>query len=124
MRRGLIIMAAAMIGHAFPAGAQLWHQSGLQPGVTSGTGLTSNTINDILVLGSEVWVGTGKELLLTTNSGASWLRFTHEDGIGRGGISAVDPLRFRRSARIGPACLYTLLMDSIQCQTYGLAATE
>ncbi len=50
---------------------------------------TSNTINDILIAVNDVWIATGEGLIRTTDNGNSWVSYTHLDGLGRGGVSAL-----------------------------------
>ncbi len=49
----------------------------------------SNSISNIAVCGNDVWIGTGRGLLHTNDSGESWRLFTSEDGLPKGSISAL-----------------------------------
>ncbi len=55
----------------------------------TGSGPTSNGINDIKILGTDVWIAAGRGLSRTTDDGQTWTNYTRADGIGRGGISAL-----------------------------------
>lgn len=57
--------------------------------LASKVGLRSNAIFDIVVHGDRLWLGTGKGLARSDDGGTSWLTYDHNDGIGRGGISAI-----------------------------------
>lgn len=50
----------------------------------------SNGINDLLSVGGRVWAANGEGLSVTADRGASWRNIGHGDGIGKGGISALD----------------------------------
>ena len=47
-----------------------------------------NSITDIIIQSSQVWIGTEK-LSLSSDMGISWKIFSQEDGLGKGGISAL-----------------------------------
>ncbi len=51
-----------------------------------------NSISDILIISSNTWIGTEK-LCVSSDMGSSWKIFTEENGVGKGGISA---MAFRR----------------------------
>src|SRR3990172_3663835 len=51
--------------------------------------LASNSITDIVIAGETVWFGTGNGLSKTGNAGLDFLSYKHEQGIGRGGVSAL-----------------------------------
>lgn len=57
-------------------------------GITT-SGPTSNAINDILTVGSEVWVATGRGVTRTTDNGQTWTTYSHSDSLGRGGVTAL-----------------------------------
>jgi len=48
-----------------------------------------NSITDIFIISSNVWIGTDK-LSMSSDMGESWKIFTTEDGIGKGGVSAIN----------------------------------
>ncbi|HDQ00794.1 MAG TPA: hypothetical protein ENN22_16650 [bacterium] len=53
-------------------------------------GLKSNSITDIVAVDENtIILGTGKGLAITRDGGESWVTYTHKQGIGRGGVSAV-----------------------------------
>ena len=53
-------------------------------------GLKSNSITDLVVVDENtIWLGTGKGLSKTEDGGKTWQTFTDENGIGRGGVSAL-----------------------------------
>jgi len=53
-------------------------------------GLKSNSITDIAIVDANtIWLGTGQGLSKTEDGGKTWKTFTEEDGIGRGGVSAL-----------------------------------
>ncbi len=51
-------------------------------------GPLSNSINDIQIIGDEVWVGSFG-VTHTSNNGDSWTGFGRADGLGKGSISAM-----------------------------------
>lgn len=51
--------------------------------------LNSNSVVDIIVDGSTVWLGTGHGLARSGNNANSWTTFTENNGLPRGGISAI-----------------------------------
>lgn len=53
------------------------------------TGLASNTITDIVITDAEMWLGTGRGLSKTVNSGLLFESFDDENGLGKGGVSAL-----------------------------------
>ncbi|MFQ5629722.1 MAG: hypothetical protein ACE5I1_13235 [bacterium] len=57
--------------------------------IQSQTGLRSNSIFDIVIHQNRIWLGTGKGLSVSESAGQAWRTFTHDDGLGRGGISAL-----------------------------------
>ncbi|MFQ5677667.1 MAG: hypothetical protein ACE5G1_17390 [bacterium] len=52
-------------------------------------GLASNSITDIVVLDNTLWFGTGRGLSKTSDAGLSFNSFGVEQGLGRGGVSAL-----------------------------------
>ncbi len=53
------------------------------------SGLQSNSVTDIVIYRGKIWLGTGKGLALSEDGGQSWTTITHEDGLGRGSVSAL-----------------------------------
>jgi len=51
-------------------------------------GPTSNSINDIHVIGDDVWIGT-KDLSRTDDNGSNWMTYPDANKRGKGGISAI-----------------------------------
>jgi len=52
------------------------------------SGPLSNSINDILIIGDDVWVGS-YGVSHTTDNGNSWIGYTQADGLGKGSVSAI-----------------------------------
>lgn len=52
-------------------------------------GLPGNSISTILVQGTNIWLGTGKGLSMTSDGGVTFIDFTGYPGIGKGGVSAL-----------------------------------
>ena len=52
-------------------------------------GILGNGIVDILVKDSLIWAATGFGLNKTTNSGDNWTRFTSNNYVGKGGVTAM-----------------------------------
>lgn len=52
----------------------------------------ANDITDILINGSSIFFGTSKGLSVTDNDGGSFSLYSRNDGLGKGGISAVGVL--------------------------------
>lgn len=48
-----------------------------------------NSITDIFIVSSNVWIGTEK-LSMSSDMGETWKIFTTEDGLGKGGVSAIN----------------------------------
>lgn len=80
---GIILVGLVRIGNS-----QILKNATLFSGSRSTRGPASNAINDILVVKNDVWVGA-KGLSRTSNNGESWITYTQEDGLGRGGVSAL-----------------------------------
>ncbi|HHL72613.1 MAG TPA: hypothetical protein ENJ29_08895 [Bacteroidetes bacterium] len=55
----------------------------------AGEGLQSNAIVEIKTIGSILLLGTSKGLSISEDLGRSWRLITHEDGIGRGSVTAI-----------------------------------
>ncbi len=55
----------------------------------SRTGLRSNSITDIVIYGDAIWLGTDKGVSVSRDGGVTWETYSHEDGIGRGSVSAI-----------------------------------
>ena len=53
------------------------------------TGLRSNSVFDIVVHQNRIWLGTGKGVSMSEDSGQTWRTFTQENGLGRGGVLAI-----------------------------------
>lgn len=51
--------------------------------------LMSNFVNDMIVIGQDVWIAGGRGLSRTTDLGETWMHVTHDQGLGRGGVSAI-----------------------------------
>ena len=68
---------------------QLQRTNGFSLNQNAGPALMSNAINDIMIVDEDVWVATGRGLSLTTDGGETWTAFTHEDSLGKGGVSAM-----------------------------------
>jgi photosystem II stability/assembly factor-like uncharacterized protein len=68
--------------------SQVLHKDGFKLGGHPTQGPTSNFINDILIVLDSVWVGA-RDLSRTVDLGNSWTTFSQEDGLGKGGISAM-----------------------------------
>jgi hypothetical protein len=68
---------------------QVLNKSLLRRSEKSGSGPTSNGINDIKILEEDVWIAAGRGLSRTTDDGQTWTQYTRADGMGRGGISAL-----------------------------------
>lgn len=54
-----------------------------------GTQIPSNSINDIVSFGNDIWVATGNGLAKTSDHGATWKIFTQQNGLGKGSVSAI-----------------------------------
>ncbi len=82
----LILVMLLWSPHAF---AQILGKNSFQLPAPSEPGLASNTITDILVFNEAIWFGTGAGLSRTKDGGFNFESFGVEQGIGRGGISAL-----------------------------------
>lgn len=51
--------------------------------------LASNAVTDIVVAGTQVWVGTGGGLSVSDDGGKTWRSYGAAHGLGKGGISAL-----------------------------------
>ncbi|MFC1477027.1 FlgD immunoglobulin-like domain containing protein [candidate division KSB1 bacterium] len=69
-----------------------WSQA-IRPSIYSMEGsldnLPSNYITDILIINNDAWLGTGRGLSKTTDSGRTFTNFSGTPGIGRGATSAL-----------------------------------
>lgn len=52
-------------------------------------GLASNSVSDIVVHGTTIWFGTGAGLSVTADGGQTFISYDEDDGLGKGGISAL-----------------------------------
>ncbi|GAF71896.1 unnamed protein product, partial [marine sediment metagenome] len=85
------ILWLTVIGIAGEGSGQLVKSEHFWLGVSSTAfGPTSNAINDILVVGDDVWFAAGGGLSRTGDNGETWMSYTHADGLGKGGVSAID----------------------------------
>lgn len=87
MKRLRAISVLLMI--AGTAHAQVLQKEGFKLGGTPSDRPVSNTINDILIHGFDVWVGTSRGLMRTVDQGETWSVFDQTSGLGKGGISAL-----------------------------------
>ncbi len=53
------------------------------------TGLASNTVTDLVVTDIGIWLGTGRGLSKTVNDGLLFESYDEENGLGKGGVSAI-----------------------------------
>jgi len=53
------------------------------------TGLRSNSVSDIVIHRSDIWLGIGKGLARSRDGGQTWVTYTNANGLPRGGISAI-----------------------------------
>jgi len=100
------IPAVALLLGLVPAGyAQLLKTGGyrLEGGIDSR--IQSGGIVDVLISGQSVWVGTGRGLSGTTDSGTTWSNFSVSNGMGRGSVCAVA---IRNSVVWAATCFDTL----------------
>jgi hypothetical protein len=68
--------------------SQILEKYCLQNGGSFTTGPISNGITDIRVYGNEVWIAAGRGLSRTSDNGETWITYTRNDGLGKGGVSA------------------------------------
>jgi hypothetical protein len=52
-------------------------------------GLRSNSVSDVVVHNGEIWLGTGQGLARSSDGGANWVTYTTQNGLPRGGVSAL-----------------------------------
>ncbi len=52
------------------------------------SGLRSNSVSDVAVHNGEIWLGTGSGLSRSNDGGATWVTYTSQNGLPRGGVSA------------------------------------
>jgi hypothetical protein len=57
--------------------------------VSTSSTLNSNTVSDILVAGSTIWLGTGRGLSRSTDGGATWKQYYNTPDFGTEDISAI-----------------------------------
>jgi len=72
-------------GFSQTLGKQIFDMSGIPV-----SGPTNNAINDIMVTGNNVWIATGEGLIRTMDNGNTWISYTYLDGLGKGGVSALQ----------------------------------
>ena len=85
----VIAILWGMVVVEFVGGGQALKKGGFQLGGSPTQGPTSNAINDIRIVGSDVWVATGRGLTWTGDNGETWTTTTRADGLGKGGVSAL-----------------------------------
>ncbi len=88
MKKPFIIAILILLITTNPFYSQIWSDLSINRKIIS-TRPTSNTINDIFIKDNQVWIGTGKELMKTTDLGVTWTTYNHKNGLGRGGVSAI-----------------------------------
>ncbi len=52
-------------------------------------GLASNSVSDIVIYNGTIWLGTGKGLSKSEDGGLTWASYGEEQGLGKGGVSAL-----------------------------------
>ena len=58
-------------------------------GVPPRSGLVGNGVTDIAISDGVIWLGTGRGLSRSTDSGQTWESFDRAHGLGKGGVSAL-----------------------------------
>lgn len=71
-------------------GAQSLNKESYRMDTPLSPGIAGNSINDLLVRGDTLYAASDEGLAFTRDYGHTWSRYTHENGIGKGGISALD----------------------------------
>jgi len=84
-----IVLVIIMLLFVAVGDSQILMKKGFQLGNSGAPELPSNSINDIVVSGNNVWVGTGKGLMFTSDNGETWKTYTQKDGLGKGSVSAI-----------------------------------
>jgi photosystem II stability/assembly factor-like uncharacterized protein len=87
--RKYTLFILALVFSFFDSGTgQTLKSGGFRLGGVPTPGPTSNSINDILVMGDDVWIGT-RDLSRTSDNGANWVTYPEANRRGKGGISAI-----------------------------------
>jgi len=76
------VLAGPLTGRDLQPSAFLMNQS-------TESEIASNVIDNIVIDGDYVWVGTSAGIMVTPDRGATWRTVTRADGLGKGGVSAV-----------------------------------
>ena len=80
---GLSFLSA--LSHAQVIQSNFFDLNGVEPR----SGLVGNGITDIAISDGVIWLGTGKGLSRSSDSGQTWESFDQAHGLGKGGISAM-----------------------------------
>ncbi len=83
-----LLLAGTSIASAQPGLLKTPRLNQIQPGTMP----PSNSVSHVLVHRADVWIGTGKGLARSTDSGQSWETFTQDPAFARPGIYAVAAL--------------------------------
>ncbi len=83
------VLGIITLSFVTPVTSHILRKNGFQMESNSGPELSSNSINDIVVSGNNLWVGTGKGLMFTSDNGETWTTYTQKDGLGKGSVSAI-----------------------------------
>ncbi len=91
MKKSVLILIFSIMAAHQPLSSQalLQKTAGEDQLLQTGEGLNSNAIVEIKTLGSTLLLGTSKGLAISENLGRTWRMVTHEDGIGRGSVTAI-----------------------------------
>ncbi len=76
-----MIWSASLMGQS--RASRIW-----LPQIASSARPAGNAINDILLSGMDVWIGT-RSLSRTSDDGLTWTIYTTDDGMGKGSVSAL-----------------------------------
>ena len=71
------------------ASAQIPKHPALHEASITDDRLSSNAVNDIRLEENTIWIATGRGLDRSTNGGDNWIHTTQNEGIGKGGVSAI-----------------------------------
>jgi ligand-binding sensor domain-containing protein len=86
--KSILVLSVLLYQYTVLSG-QILRKDAFRLDVPAQPGLTSNSINDVLVYSDTLWLGNSGGLSRTTDNGLSFESFTRQHGLGKGGVSGL-----------------------------------